>query len=88
MAVKRSFSSAIVYSRRLSKGKVDLMVLFMMDNHCDLFKVSASRLSHVCLEPAYKFAPLTHQIPVSLHQLVSNRIMNVVKGKDPDMATG
>lgn len=40
MAVKRSFSSAIVYSRRLSKGKVDLMVLFMMDNHCDLFKVS------------------------------------------------
>lgn len=40
MAVKRSFSSAIVYSRRLSKGKVDLMVLFMMDNHGDLFKVS------------------------------------------------
>lgn len=40
MAVKRSFSSAIVYSRRLSKGKVDLMVLFMVDNHCDLFKVS------------------------------------------------
>lgn len=40
MAVKRSFSSAIVCSRRLSKGKVDLMVLFMMDNHCDLFKVS------------------------------------------------
>lgn len=49
MAVKRSFSSAIVYSRRLSKGKVDLMVLFMMDNHCDLFKVSASPFSHVCI---------------------------------------
>lgn len=45
MAVKRSFSSAIVYSRRLSKGKVDLMVLFMMDNHCDLFKVSVPDLS-------------------------------------------
>lgn len=88
MAVKRSFSSAIVYSRRLSKGKVDLMVLFMMDNHCDLFKVSAPRLPHVCLEPACNFAPLTQQIPVSLHQLVSNRIMNMVKGKDPDMATG
>ncbi|XP_049575058.1 DEP domain-containing protein 7 [Syngnathus scovelli] len=42
MAVKRSFSSAIVHSRRLSKGKVDLMVLFMMDNHHDLFKVPAS----------------------------------------------
>lgn len=45
MAVKRSFSSAIVYSRKLSKGKVDLMVLFMMDNHCDLFKVSVLYLS-------------------------------------------
>ncbi|XP_068586487.1 DEP domain-containing protein 7 isoform X1 [Cebidichthys violaceus] len=65
MAVKRSFSSAIVYSRRLSKGKVDLMVLFMMDNHCDLFK-----------------------IPVSLHKMVSDRIMNIVKGKDPDVITG
>lgn len=64
MAVKRSFSSAIVYSRRLSKGKVDLMVLFMMDNHCDLFK-----------------------IPVSLHKMVSDRVMNIVKGKDPDMMT-
>lgn len=42
MAVKRSFSSAIVYSRRLPKGKVDLMILFLMDNHCDLFKVSQS----------------------------------------------
>ncbi|XP_036952731.1 DEP domain-containing protein 7 isoform X2 [Acanthopagrus latus] len=65
MAVKRSFSSAIVYSRRLSKGKVDLMVLFMMDHHCDLFK-----------------------IPVSLHKMVSDRIMNIMKGKDPDVVTG
>lgn len=65
MAVKRSFSRAIIYSRRLSKGKVDLMVLFMMDNHCDLFK-----------------------IPVSLHKMVSDRITNIVKGKDPDMLTG
>lgn len=39
MAVKRAFSSAIVYSTRLAKGKVDLLVLFMMDNHLDLFKV-------------------------------------------------
>ncbi|XP_053175454.1 DEP domain-containing protein 7 [Scomber japonicus] len=65
MAVKRSFSSAIIYSRRLSKGKVDLMVLFMMDKHCDLFK-----------------------IPVSLHKMVSDRIMIIVKGKDPDTITG
>uniref|UniRef100_A0A3B3ICE2 DEP domain-containing protein 7 n=1 Tax=Oryzias latipes TaxID=8090 RepID=A0A3B3ICE2_ORYLA len=38
MAVKRSFSSAIVYSRKFSRGKAGLMVLFMMDNHRDLFK--------------------------------------------------
>ncbi|KAM4596185.1 DEP domain-containing protein 7 [Fundulus diaphanus] len=65
MAVKRSFSSAIVYSGRLSKGKVDLMVLFMMDNHCDLFKT-----------------------PISLHKMVSERLRNIVKGKDPDVITG
>ncbi|XP_067343498.1 DEP domain-containing protein 7 isoform X1 [Channa argus] len=65
MALKRSFASAIVYSGRLSKGKVDLMVLFMVDNHCDLFK-----------------------IPVTLHKMVSDRLMNIVKGKDPDMITG
>ncbi|XP_029001265.1 DEP domain-containing protein 7 [Betta splendens] len=65
MALKRSFSSAIVYSRRLSKGKVDLMVLFMMEKHCDLFK-----------------------IPVTLHKMVSDRLKNIVKGKDPDMITG
>lgn len=39
MAVKRAFSNAIVYSARLAKGKVDLLVLFMIDYHLDLFKV-------------------------------------------------
>uniref|UniRef100_A0A667XBA4 DEP domain-containing protein 7 n=1 Tax=Myripristis murdjan TaxID=586833 RepID=A0A667XBA4_9TELE len=65
MAVKRSFSGAIVYSRRLPKGKVDLMVLFMLDNYCDVFK-----------------------IPVTLHKLVSDRLRNIVKGKDPEVITG
>ncbi|XP_073706837.1 DEP domain-containing protein 7 [Garra rufa] len=39
MAVKRAFSNAIVYGIKLAKGKVDLLVLFMMDNHHDLFKI-------------------------------------------------
>lgn len=39
MAVKRAFSSAIVYGTKLAKGKVDLLLLFMMDNHHDLFKI-------------------------------------------------
>ncbi|XP_013857347.1 DEP domain-containing protein 7 [Austrofundulus limnaeus] len=65
MAVKRAFSRAIIYSRRLPKGKLDLTVLFMMDNYTDLFKV-----------------------PASLHKLVSERIKNIVNGKDPDVITG
>ncbi|XP_062860576.1 DEP domain-containing protein 7 [Trichomycterus rosablanca] len=65
MAVKRAFSSAIVYSAKLAKGKVDLLVLFLIDHHLDLFK-----------------------IPVSLHRLVSNKLANIVKGKDPDVVTG
>ncbi|XP_051952639.1 DEP domain-containing protein 7 isoform X2 [Xyrauchen texanus] len=39
MAVKRAFSNAIVHRMKLAKGKVDLLVLFMMDNHHDLFKI-------------------------------------------------
>ncbi|XP_055017041.1 DEP domain-containing protein 7 isoform X2 [Boleophthalmus pectinirostris] len=61
MAVKRAFSSAIVYSRRLPKGKVDLMVLFMMDKHHDLFKT-----------------------PSTLHKLVTDKIISIVKGEDPN----
>lgn len=99
MAVKRSFSSAIVYSRRLSKGKVDLMVLFMVDNHCDLFKVSGPMKRQ--LNTKDSFEPLTEnvdhpffvpifpkQIPVSLHKLVSDRIMSIMKGNDPNVTAG
>lgn len=42
MAVKRAFSNAIVFGRRMPKGKVDLMVLFMVDNHQDLLKIPMS----------------------------------------------
>lgn len=46
MAVKRAFSRAVVNHKNLAKGKVDLLVLFMLDNHCDLFKVLYSRELH------------------------------------------
>ncbi|KAJ8413006.1 hypothetical protein AAFF_G00105880 [Aldrovandia affinis] len=42
MAVKRAFSRAIVHSKHLAKGKVDLLVLFMLDNHHDVFKIPGS----------------------------------------------
>ena len=39
MAVKRIFSKAIVDNKNLSKGKTDLLVLFLMDHQKDVFKV-------------------------------------------------
>ncbi|KAG5839985.1 hypothetical protein ANANG_G00211310 [Anguilla anguilla] len=42
MAVKRAFSRAIVHGRHLAKGKVDLLVLFLMDNHREVLKIPGS----------------------------------------------
>lgn len=39
MVVKRIFSKAIVNNKNLSKGKTDLLVLFLMDHQKDVFKV-------------------------------------------------
>ncbi|CAJ0953505.1 unnamed protein product [Ranitomeya imitator] len=40
MTVKRKFSKAVVNNKNLSKGKCDLLVLFLLDHHKDVFKVS------------------------------------------------
>ncbi|KAI5615450.1 DEP domain-containing protein 7, partial [Silurus asotus] len=58
--VKKTFCRSIIQSRSLSKGKVDLLLLFMLDNHEDIFK-----------------------IPGSLHRLVSDKLDDIVKKKDP-----
>ncbi|MBN3294098.1 DEPD7 protein, partial [Polypterus senegalus] len=42
MAVKRAFSKAIVKHKSLAKGKVDLLVLFLLDNQKDVFKIPGS----------------------------------------------
>ncbi|XP_036390544.1 DEP domain-containing protein 7-like [Megalops cyprinoides] len=39
MAVKRAFTRAIVHSKHLAKGKVDLLVLLLLDNHSEVFKI-------------------------------------------------
>lgn len=39
MVVKRIFSKAVVDNKNLSKGKTDLLVLFLMDHQKDVFKV-------------------------------------------------
>ncbi|XP_069821890.1 DEP domain-containing protein 7 [Dendropsophus ebraccatus] len=39
MTVKRKFSKAVVNNKNLSKGKSDLLVLFLLDHHKDVFKI-------------------------------------------------
>ncbi|GAB1286643.1 DEP domain-containing protein 7 [Apodemus speciosus] len=39
MVVKRVFSKAVVNNKNLSKGKTDLLVLFLMDHQKDVFKI-------------------------------------------------
>lgn len=42
--VKKSFSKAIVHNRALSKDKEDLILVFMLSNIEDVFKVRPKRL--------------------------------------------
>ncbi|XP_017914759.1 PREDICTED: DEP domain-containing protein 7 isoform X1 [Capra hircus] len=65
MVVKRIFSKAIVHNKSLSKGKTDLLVLFLMDHQKDVFK-----------------------IPGTLHKIVSVKLMDIQKGRDPNRDTG
>ncbi|KAF4009367.1 hypothetical protein G4228_000744 [Cervus hanglu yarkandensis] len=64
MVVKRIFSKAIVHNKNLSKGKTDLLVLFLMDHQKDVFK-----------------------IPGTLHKIVSVKLMDIQKGRDPNRDT-
>ncbi|OCT83824.1 hypothetical protein XELAEV_18021963mg [Xenopus laevis] len=65
MTVKRMFCRAIVNNKSLSKGKCDLLVLFILDHHKDVFK-----------------------IPGSLHKMVSDKLVAIQQGTDPDRDTG
>ncbi|XP_072475328.1 DEP domain-containing protein 7 [Notamacropus eugenii] len=65
MVVKRVFSKAIVNNKNLSKGKTDLLVLFLVDHQKDVFK-----------------------IPGTLHKIVSDKLMAIQRGRDPDGDTG
>lgn len=40
MVVKKTFTRAVIQSKCLTKGKTDLLMLFMLDNHQEIFKVS------------------------------------------------
>lgn len=40
VVVKKTFTRAVIQSKSLTKGKMDLLMLFMLDNHQEIFKVS------------------------------------------------
>lgn len=52
MVVKRTFSKAIINNKSLSRGKTDLLILFLVDHQKDVLKVRARQrpdLYLVCL---------------------------------------
>ncbi|XP_033823672.1 DEP domain-containing protein 7-like [Periophthalmus magnuspinnatus] len=63
LVVKRAFSRTILHSKSLTKEKEDLMVVFMLSNIHDIFK-----------------------IPGALHKEVSDKLVHLVQGKQPDVA--
>ncbi|XP_051739869.1 DEP domain-containing protein 7 isoform X2 [Ctenopharyngodon idella] len=42
VVVKKTFSRAIIQSKSLTKEKMDLLMLFMLDNHQEIFKIPGS----------------------------------------------
>ncbi|XP_048014898.1 DEP domain-containing protein 7 isoform X2 [Megalobrama amblycephala] len=42
VVVKKTFSRAIIQSKGLTKEKMDLLMLFMLDNHQEIFKIPGS----------------------------------------------
>ncbi|XP_049330326.1 DEP domain-containing protein 7 [Astyanax mexicanus] len=80
MIIKKTFSKAIIQSKCLPKGKVDLLLLFMLDNYQDIFKIPGSlhKLVSDKLEDILKKrAPSTNY--VFCQQISSNLYNDTVK---------
>lgn len=98
MVVKRTFSKAIINNKNLSRGKTDLLILFLVDNQRDVLKVRARRWPGfgylVCSWRAAFSKLLLHcplflfKIPGALHKMVSNKLLALQKGQDPSKITG
>ncbi|XP_007885958.2 DEP domain-containing protein 7 [Callorhinchus milii] len=65
IVMKRTFGPSIVHSKNLQKGKANLLVLFLLDNQKDVFK-----------------------IPGTLHKMVSEKLMVIQRGGDPEYDAG
>lgn len=85
--VKKSFSKAIVSSKSLSNDKEDLMVVFMLSNIKDIFKVRGSASAHsvpVIRRQFWIFFFLL-QVPRALHKDVSEKLASLAEGKPADV---
>ncbi|XP_061466520.1 DEP domain-containing protein 7 isoform X2 [Rhineura floridana] len=72
MVVKRTFSKAIVNNKTLSKGKTDLLILFLVDYQKDVLKLLL----------------LFFKIPGTLHKMVSDKLVAIQQGRDSNQNTG
>ncbi|MCI4382063.1 hypothetical protein PGIGA_G00259320 [Pangasianodon gigas] len=79
--VKKAFCRAIIQSKSLSKGKVDLLLLFMLDNHEDIFKIPGSlhKLVSDKLDSIAKKKDPNTQGPAFCQQISSNVYHDTVK---------
>lgn len=92
MVVKRTFSKAIINNKNLSRGKTDLLILFLVDNQRDVLKVRARKwpgfVYLVCSWGAAVALSSLFQIPGALHKMVSDKLLALQKGQDPSKITG
>ncbi|XP_075402043.1 DEP domain-containing protein 7 [Tenrec ecaudatus] len=99
MVVKRIFSKAIVDNKNLSKGKTDLLVLFLMDHQKDVFKIpgTLSKIVSVKLmalqegrdpnsETGYIYCQRMDQTeyPNSTQKTTKDELLNLIKTIDED----
>lgn len=84
--VKNSFSKAIINNKSLSNDKEDLMVVFMLSNIKDLFKVRGSAPAHTVPLISRRFWIIFFlQVPRALHKDVSDKLASLAEGKPPDV---
>ncbi|XP_007941470.1 DEP domain-containing protein 7 [Orycteropus afer afer] len=99
MVVKRVFSKAIVDNKNLSKGKTDLLVLFLMDHQKDVFKIPGTLHKIVSVklmaiqegrdpnsETGYIYCQRIDQsdYPKSTQKTTKDELLNLLKTIDED----
>ncbi|KAM9808151.1 DEP domain-containing protein 7-like [Neosynchiropus ocellatus] len=89
LMVKRCFSRAILHSGSLSREKEELMVMFMLGNIQDIFKVWSPGETELLQPPGpVSRELLSTQVPAGLHKQVSDQLLSAVPERRPDPPGG